>query len=162
MICIEVTRFLSIPPNFSRRTLLEPVTINDQPSERRRQGALMGLMEWLLPSLRGWPHTSGLVSRGIRGSPEGANGLLARPMPGNESTGAARAGAADRRRNETRGSWSSTPDALPGTEFAKGALPEADSGEFSDDLWSNRSYGRLRENHVATADQRESLGLIWT
>ena len=30
-----------------------------------------GLMEWLLPSLRGWPQTSGLVSRGIRGSSEG-------------------------------------------------------------------------------------------
>ena len=35
------------------------------------------------------------------------------------------------------GSWSSTPDALPGTEFAKGVQPEANSGEFSDDLWSN-------------------------
>ena len=110
-------------------------------------------MVWLLPSLRGWPQTSGFVSRGIRGSPEGANGLLVRPMLGNESIGAARAGAKDRRRNETRGSLSSTLDALPGTEFAKCALPEADSGEFSDDLWSNPSYGRLRENHIPTADR---------
>ena len=93
----------------------------------------MGLMEWLLPSLRGWPQTSGLVSRGIRGNPEGANGLQLRPLLADESTGAARAGVADRRRNETRGSRSSMPDALPGTEFAKGVLPEADSGEFSDD-----------------------------
>ena len=35
-------------------------------------------MEWLLPSLRGWSQTSRLVSKGIRGSPEGANGLLVR------------------------------------------------------------------------------------
>ena len=54
------------------------------------------------------------------------------------------------------------PDALPGTEFAEGVLSEADSGEFTDDLRSNRSHCRLLENHVATADQRESLGLIWT
>ena len=89
-------------------------------------------------------------------------GCLCARILGDESTDAARAGVADRRRNETRRNWSSMPDALPGTEFDEGVLPEADSGEFSDDLWSNRSYGRLRENHVATADQRESLGLIWT
>ena len=63
---------------------------------------------------------------------------------------------------KTRGSWSSTPDALPGTEFVEGVWPEADSGEFSDDLWSNRSHGRLRENHVSTPDQSESLVVIWT
>ena len=63
---------------------------------------------------------------------------------------------------KTRGSRSSKPDAQPGMGFTEGFSLEADGGEFSDDLWSNRSYGRLRENHVATADQRESLGLIWT
>ena len=63
---------------------------------------------------------------------------------------------------KTRESWSSMPDALPGTEFAEGVPPEVDGGEFSDDLWSNRSHGRLRKNHVATADQREYLGLNWT
>ena len=31
------------------------------------------------------------------------------------------------------------PDALPGTEYAEGVPPETDGGEFSDDLWSNRS-----------------------
>ena len=83
-------------------------------------------------------------------------------MLADKSTDAARAGVADRRRSETGGSWSSMPDALPGKEFAEGVLPEADSGEFPDGLWSNRSHGRLRENHVATADQRVSSGLIRT
>ena len=96
------------------------------------------------------------------GKSEGAIGLLVHPMLADELTGAARAGVADRRRNETRGSWSPVPDALSGTEFAEGVPPEADSWEFSDDLWSNRSQCRLREYHVATADQRESLGLILT
>ena len=31
---------------------------------------ISGLMGWLLPSLPRWPQTSGLVSRGIRGSEE--------------------------------------------------------------------------------------------
>ena len=123
--------------------------------------SMMGLMEWLLPSLQGRSRTSGLVSRGIRGVRKGLNGLLVRPMLGGESTGAARAGVADRRRNETRGSWSSTSDALPGTEFAEGVAPEADSGEF------RTTYGatdRMVGFGKTISQQRtdESSGLIWT
>ena len=40
-----------------------------------------------------------------------------------------------------------------GTEFVKGISPEADSSEFRDRLWCNRSNGRLRENHLPTADR---------
>ena len=52
----------------------------------------------------------------------------------------------------------SMPAALPGTEFAEGVPPEADGGEFSDGLWSDRSQvgsGRtiFRQRTV------ESLGL---
>ena len=63
---------------------------------------------------------------------------------------------------KTRGSWPPTLDALPGTEFAESVSSEADSGEFSDDLWSNRSHGRLRENRTSKPDQIESLAVIWT
>ena len=37
----------------------------------------------------------GVLSSWIRGSPEGANGLLARPLLGDESTDASHAGVAD-------------------------------------------------------------------
>ena len=47
-----------------------------------------------------------------------------------------------------KGSWSSTPNAPPGTDFAEGVSTEVDGGEFSDNLLSNRSHGRLRENHA--------------
>ena len=57
-------------------------------------------MEWLLSSLWGWPQTSGLVSRGIPGSPEGANGLLVSPMLADESTGGRSRGR--RRQKEKR------------------------------------------------------------
>ena len=57
----------------SKATLREIAAARTEPaaSFREPEHHIMGLMEWLLPSLRGWPQTSGLVSRGIRGSPEG-------------------------------------------------------------------------------------------
>ena len=93
---------------------------------------------------------------------KGLYGQHAFPLLGDETTGTARSGVAGRRRNETQGFWSYTSDALPGTEFAEGVSPEADSGEFSDDLWSNQSHGRLRENHIPAPDHSESLVVIWT
>lgn len=42
----------------------------------------------------------------------------------------------------------------PGREFTEDVSLEAIGVEFRDDLWSARPYGRLRENHVATADRR--------
>ena len=48
----------------------------------------------------------------------------------------------------------------PGTEFAEGVSSEADGGEFRDRSWGTRSQGRLRENHISTPDQIESLATI--
>ena len=50
----------------------------------------------------------------------------------------------------SRGSWLSTLDALPGMVFTEGVSYEADSGEFSDDLWSNQSHGRLGRTYIYT------------
>ena len=120
-------------------------------------------MECLLPSLKGM--VSNIVARFERDLGKSGKcrmGSLRSHIIDDKTTGVALAASRLEGGMKTGGIWPSTLDALPETEFAEGISPEADSGEFSDDLWRNRSHSRLREDHVATADQRESSGLIRT
>ena len=57
-------------------------------------------------------------------------GSLRSHILGDEITGAAHAASRLEGEMKTRESWWSTPDALPGTEFAEGVSLEANSGEF--------------------------------
>lgn len=117
------------------------------------------VMVWLVPFLQKRSRKLGLISRGVRENPEWVNGLLALPLLGAKQPGPLTRESRPEGGMNTRGSWSFTPDTLPGTEFAEGVSPEADSGEFRDCFWSNRSNGRFRENHISTLVQIESMAV---
>ena len=120
------------------------------------------VMEWLLPSLQGMVSKIGVrFDRDPGKSRRGCMGCFCIRCSETKQPSPLTRASQLVGEMKTRGSWSSIPDALPGTEFAKTVSSEAGSREFSDDIWSNRSHARLRENHIPTPDQIESSMVIW-